>query len=26
MVGLPAHTKEHIEQIKATIQAVHAGQ
>jgi uncharacterized protein YndB with AHSA1/START domain len=26
MVGLPAHTQEHIEQIKATIQAVRAGQ
>jgi len=25
-VGFPAHTKEHIEQIKATIQAVRAGQ
>jgi uncharacterized protein YndB with AHSA1/START domain len=26
MVGLPAHTREHVEQIKATIQAVRAGQ
>ena len=26
MVGLPPHTKEHVEQIKATIQAVRAGQ